>query len=173
MTQLIPGQTVPDLDLPLTIDARFELSKQQPEAFTMLVFYRGKHCPICKKYLTELSGKLDQFTDKGINVFAVSMDSPERAAVSHEEWDTGDVPLAHSLSEDKAREWGLYISEKRDGSEEPDMFSEPGLFLVKPDGTLHFAVVQNAPFTRPDLDDLLSGLSFTLENDYPTRGTLS
>ena len=25
----------------------------------------------------------------------------------------------------------------------------------------------------PDLDDLLSGLSFTLENDYPTRGTLS
>ena len=41
MTQLIPGQTVPDLDLPLTIDARFELSKQQPEAFTMLVFYRA------------------------------------------------------------------------------------------------------------------------------------
>ena len=173
MTQLIPGQPVPDLDLPLTIDARFELSKQQPEAFTMLVFYRGKHCPICRKYLTELSGKLDQFTDKGINVFAVSMDSPERAAVSHEEWDTGDVPLAHSLSEDKAREWGLYISEKREGSEEPDIFSEPGLFLVKPDGTLHFAVVQNAPFTRPDLDDLLSGISFTLDKDYPTRGTLS
>ena len=43
MTQLIPGQTVPDLDLPLTIDARFELSKQEPDAFTMLVFYRGKH----------------------------------------------------------------------------------------------------------------------------------
>ena len=142
MTQLIPGQPVPDLDLPLTIDARFELSKQHPEAFTLLVFYRGKHCPICRKYLTELSG-------------------------------TGDVPLAHSLSEDKAREWGLYISEKREGSEEPDIFSEPGLFLVKPDGTLHFAVVQNAPFTRPDLDDLLSGISFTLDKDYPTRGTLS
>ena len=80
---LIPGQPVPELDLPLTIDARFELSKQDPEAFTMLVFYRGKHCPICKKYLTELGTKLSNFTDKGINVFAVSMDSPERAAVSH------------------------------------------------------------------------------------------
>ena len=46
-------------------------------------------------------------------------------------------------------------------------------FLVKPNGTLHFAVVQNAPFTRPDLDDLLSGISFTLDKDYPTRGTLT
>ena len=170
---LVPGQPVPDLDLPLTIDARFELSKQSPDSFTMLVFYRGKHCPICKKYLTELGSKLGKFTGKGINVFAVSMDSPERAQVSHEEWDTGDLPLAHSLSEEKAREYGLYISEKREGSEEPERFSEPGLFLVKPDGTLHFAVVQNAPFTRPDLDDLLSGLTFTLENDYPTRGTLT
>ena len=170
---LKPGQPVPALDLPLTIEARFELEKQKPENFTMLVFYRGKHCPICRKYLTELGGKLDKFTDKGINVFAISMDSPERAAVSHEEWDTHDLPLAHSLSEDKAREFGLYISEKREGSEEPDVFSEPGLFVVKPDGTLHFAVVQNAPFTRPDLDDLLEGLMFTIEKNYPTRGTLT
>ena len=170
---LIPGKPVPSLDLPLTIDARFELSEQSPENFTMLVFYRGKHCPICKKYLTELGSKLSNFTDKGINVFAVSMDSPERAAVSHEEWDTGDLPLAHSMPEEKAREWGLYISQKREGSEEPDMFSEPGLFVVKPDGTLHFAVVQSAPFTRPDLDDLLEGLEFTMDKGYPTRGTLT
>ena len=168
---LKPGQPVPALDLPLTIEARFELEKQKPDNFTMLVFYRGKHCPICKKYLTELGRKLDKFTDKGINVFAISMDSPERAAVSHEEWDTHDLPLAHSLSEDKAREYGLYISEKREGSKEPDVFSEPGLFVVKPDGTLHFTVVQSAPFTRPDLDDLLEGLMFTIEKDYPTRGT--
>ena len=168
---LKPGQPVPALDLPLTIEARFELEKQKPDNFTMLVFYRGKHCPICKKYLTELGRKLDKFTDKGINVFAISMDSPERAAVSHEEWDTHDLPLAHSLSEDKAREFGLYISEKREGSKEPDVFSEPGLFVVNSDGTLHFTVVQSAPFTRPDLDDLLEGLMFTIEKDYPTRGT--
>lgn len=170
---LKPGQKVPDLDLPLTIDARFVLSDQDPENYTMLVFYRGKHCPICKKYLTELGSKLSTFTDKGINVFAVSMDSPERAAVSDEEWETGDLPLAHSLSEDKAREYGLYISEKRPDSEEPDKFSEPGLFLVKPDGTLYFTVVQNAPFTRPDLDELLEGIGFVLKKDYPTRGTLT
>ena len=168
---LIPGKPVPSLELPLTIDAKFALSDQSPDNFTMLVFYRGKHCPVCKRYLEELGGRLSDFTDKGINVFSVSMDSPERAAVSHEEWETHDLPIAHSLSEEEAREWGLFISEKREGSEEPEIFSEPGLFLVKPDGTLHFSVVQSAPFTRPDLDELLEGITYTLENDYPTRGT--
>jgi peroxiredoxin len=170
---LKPGQPVPDLELPLTIDASFRLSQQSPEAFTMLVFYRGKHCPICKTYLTELGTKLDKFTQRGVNVFAISMDSKDRAMVSHGEWETGDLPLAYGLSEDQAREWGLYISEQRPGSEEPEHFSEPGLFLVKPDGTLYFAVTQNAPFTRPSLDELIQGIDFVLDKDYPTRGTLT
>ena len=168
---LIPGQKAPDLELPLTIDAKFALADQTPDNFTMLVFYRGKHCPICKKYLEEIGGKLDQITKRGINVFAVSMDSEERAMVAHNEWETHDLPLAHSMSEDQAREWGLYISEKREGSEEPERFSEPGLFLVKPDGTIWMAQMQSAPFTRPDIDQLMGNLDFALQNDYPARGT--
>ena len=62
---LKPDTVAPDFDLPLTIDARFKLSDQTPDAFTMLVFYRGKHCPVCKKYLTELGGRLSDFTDRG------------------------------------------------------------------------------------------------------------
>ncbi|WAT18350.1 peroxiredoxin-like family protein [Aurantiacibacter sp. MUD11] len=170
---LKPGDTAPDLDLPLTIDARIKLSDQTPDNFTMLVFYRGKHCPICRKQLEEIGNRLDDFTSRGINVFAISMDSPERAAVSHEEWDTHDLPLAHSLSEEQAREWGLYISQKREGSQEPEVFSEPGMFLLYPDRKLYFAVTQNAPFTRPPINDLLSGIDFITKNDYPTRGTLT
>ncbi len=170
---LKPGSQAPDLDLPLTIDARFKLSDQSPEQFTMLVFYRGKHCPICKGQLEELGGRLSDFTSRGINVFAISMDSPERAQVAHQEWDTHDLPLAHSLSEDQARDWGLFISQKREGSEEPEMFSEPGLFLLNPDRSVYFQVIQNAPFTRPDLDDLLEGIDYVMKNDYPTRGTLT
>lgn len=168
---LIPGQKVPDLALELTIDARFQLAKQKPDAFTMLVFYRGKHCPICKKYLEELGGKLSKFTEMGVSPFAISMDSRERAMVTHEEWDTHDLPLAYGLSEDEAREWGLFISEKRPDSDEPERFSEPGLFLIEPDGTLFFKQVQSAPFTRPPLDDLLGAIELVQEKDYPARGT--
>ncbi len=170
---LTPDHKVPALDLPLTIGARYDLSKQHPDNFTMLVFYRGKHCPICKGYLKELAGKLDEFTKRGINVAAVSMDSKDRAMVVDQEWDTGDVPLAYDLSEERAREWGLYISQGRPDTEEPDIFSEPGLFLVRPDGSLYFVSVQNAPFTRPPLDQLLQGIDYVLENGYPTRGTLT
>ena len=170
---LKPGQKVPSLDLPLTIDAQYELSKQDPANFTAIVFYRGKLCPICKRYLQEWGENLQKFVDLGVNPVAVSMDSEDRAMVAHEEWDTHDLPLAYDMSEDKAREWGLFISEKREGSEEPDKFSEPGLFLVKPDGTLFFANVQSAPFTRPPLDELLEGLEFVINNDYPVRGTLT
>ncbi|QWC58150.1 redoxin domain-containing protein [Erythrobacter sp. 3-20A1M] len=168
---LIPGEKTPDIQLPLTIEAQFELSKQSPDAFTMLVFYRGSHCPICENYLEELGGELDRFTRRGLNVFAISMDSKERAMKVDDEWDTGDLPLVYDLSEEDARNWGLYISEKREGSEEPDRFSEPGLFLIRPDGTLYMAQVQSAPFTRPDLDDLLENLDFIAEEDYPPRGT--
>ena len=168
-----PGTPAPTLDLPLTIGARYELSKQNPENFTLVVMYRGKHCPICKQQLQDLSSKLDEFTKRGINVVAVSMDSEERAMVVHEEWDTGDVPLAYNMSEEKAREWGLFISKAREGSEEPAVFSEPGMFLIRPNGDLYFESIQNAPFTRPPLDDLIKGIDFIMSNDYPTRGTLT
>ena len=167
---LNPGDTAPDIDLPLTIDARFKLSDQSPEQFTMLVFYRGKHCPICKKYLTEIGSRLRDITDRGVNVFAVSMDDEDRAMVVDKEWDTGDLPLVYDMSEDMAREWGLFLSSKRDGSEEPDTFSEPGLFLIRPDQTVYFVQVQSAPFTRPDLDQLMDGLDIIKKNDYPPRG---
>lgn len=168
-----PGTQVPELNLPLTINAEYDLSKQTPENFTLVVMYRGKHCPICRNQLKTLAGKLDEFTSRGINVVAVSMDAEDRAMVVDSEWETGDVPLAFNMSEETARAWGLYISQGREGSDEPDVFSEPGMFLVRPDGTLYFAAVQNAPFSRPPLDELLQGIDYILKNDYPTRGTLT
>ena len=46
-------------------------------------------------------------------------------------------------------------------------------FLVKirPDGTLMLADISNGPAARPDLDELLDGMRFNIDNDRPTRGT--
>ncbi len=170
---ITPDTKVPDLDLPLTNGLRYKLSEQTPDNFTLLVFYRGKHCPICRNQLEDLSAKLQTFTENGVSVVAVSMDSKERAMHIDENWNTGDVPLAYELSEDDARKWGLYISEKRPDSEEPEVFSEPGMFLVRPDLKLYFASTQNAPFTRPPLDELIQGIKFIVSKGYPTRGTLT
>ena len=56
------------------------------------------------------------------------------------------------------------------GVEEPALFSEPGVFLVKPDGSLYFGAVQTMPFVRPHFDELLAALDFVIAKDYPARG---
>jgi hypothetical protein len=59
------------------------------------------------------------------------------------------------------------------GVEEPALFSEPGLFLVRPDGTLYFATVQTMPFARPHFDDIVKAIDFVLAKDYPARGEVA
>ena len=82
--------------------------------------------------------------------------------------------IGHDLSLDQAREWGLYISASRGktsiGIEEPDLFSEPGVFIVRPDGTLYYGAVQTMPFARPAFQDLLGAIDFAIAKDYPARG---
>ncbi len=53
ITPLMPRQPVPSLDVPTVGGGTWSLSGQTPEKFTMIVFYRGLHCPICSLYLGE------------------------------------------------------------------------------------------------------------------------
>lgn len=84
------------------------------------------------------------------------------------------VKVGYGLSLKTAKEWGLYISASRGktsiGIEEPALFSEPGVFLVRPDGTLYYGAVQTMPFARPPFQDLLGAIDFAVAKDYPARG---
>ncbi|MEM1401476.1 MAG: redoxin domain-containing protein, partial [Pseudomonadota bacterium] len=64
-TPLIPRQPVPSLDLPLAGGGRFVLADESPENFTLIVFYRGLHCPICSNYLGDLASKASDFAERG------------------------------------------------------------------------------------------------------------
>lgn len=165
-----PTTKVPELSLPLINDTQWELSKQKPENYTLLVFYRGYHCPKCKQQLENLQEQLSEFTERGINVIGISMDSEARAKKTGSEWDIETIPIAYNLSEAQAREWGLFISESI-SDKEPAVFSEPGLFLVKPDSTLFLSSLQSMPFARPHFKDLLKAIDFIEKEDYPARGT--
>ncbi len=177
LTPLLPRRPVPALSVPTTGGARWTLNEDPPRAFTMVVFYRGLHCPICGRYLAELEGRLDDFSQRGVTVMAISADPPDRARESLAKWRLTRLALGHSLPLETARAWGLYLSRGRGttsgGVMEPDLFHEPGLFLVRPDGTLYFAQVQTAPFTRPGVAELLSAIDFVIKNDYPARGEVT
>lgn len=169
---LLPKTKVPSLEVPLINDAHWKLSDQNPDNFTLVLFYRGLHCPVCKGQLEELASNLDKFTERGINVIAVSADTEKRAKLTAEKWDIPSLPIGYDLPLEKAADYGLFIS-KGVSDKEPDYFTEPGLFLIQPDGTLFFSSIQSMPFARPQFDDLLGGIDYILKNDYPARGEVS
>ena len=171
---LMPRQPVPSLQVPTLNHGSFKLSEDAAPNFTMLVVYRGLHCPLCVKYLRDLVRLHPEFDKRGVKVVALSSDTRERAQAIAEQLDAPGLRLGYELPLATAREWGLYISTSRGatsiGIEEPALFSEPGLFVVRPDGTLYYGAVQTMPFARPHFDELLSALDVALTKNYPARG---
>ena len=72
----------------------------------------------------------------------------------------------------KLRTLGLYISNPRTPPETDKQFSEPGLFVINPEGKAHVIDISNAPFARPDLAQVLNGIKFAREKKFPVRGTV-
>jgi peroxiredoxin len=145
------------------------LADQHPENFLMLVFYRGHHCPICKTYLEKLHGLLGDIAKQGITVFAASGDTEERASKSQDEWKIDDLDLGYGMTVEQMNEWGLYISSAIK-EEEPAVFGEPGLFLIKPDQTIYYVAYNSMPMGRPNLKEVIEFVEFILKKDYPARG---
>jgi peroxiredoxin len=109
-----------------------------------------------------------------VTVIAVSSDGQERAQAMADKVGAAGLRFGYDLTLAQARQWGLYISSSRGktsiGIEEPALFSEPGVFLVRPDGTLYYGAVQTMPFARPHFDELLAAIDFAVSKDYPARG---
>lgn len=173
MSRLMPRQPVPALRVP-TLTGDWDLAAQKPERFTLVVFYRGLHCPICKTYVSELDNLVAEFATRGVGIQVLSSDTRDRAEAARDNWGLANLNLGYGLSIEMARSWGLYVSTSRGktsaGIEEPALFSEPGLFLVRPDGTLYWGSISTMPFARPHFREILGGLDFVIKVDYPARG---
>ncbi len=171
---LMPRQKTPDLSLPTLDHGQFDLSTDGSDRGTVICFYRGLHCPLCAKYLTELEKRVGEFAERGVKTIAISSDGEERTRKMAQSIDAKNLRFGYDLSLEKAREWGLYISTSRGktsiGIEEPALFSEPGLFMVTPEQTLYYGSTQTMPFVRPHFSELVGALDFAIANNYPARG---
>lgn len=171
---LLPRLPTPALNLPTLDHGVFDLATDAAEHFSLLVFYRGLHCPICAKYLLELARLVPEFEKRGVKVIALSSDTQERARQMADKLDAPGLRMGYGLPLDVARQWGLYISTSRGvtsiGIEEPALFSEPAVYIVRPDSTLYYAAVQTMPFARPNFADLVGAIDFALAKNYPARG---
>lgn len=171
MMRPTPKHKAPKLQFPLVNGNTFELGKEAPEHFTLIVFYRGLHCPVCKKYLQQLEELLPDFEKRGVNVVAVSMDSEKRARLSRKDWELKNLALGYDLNAETAKSWGLFMSEGIKDAE-PDVFSEPGLFLIDNQTEVYYSSITSNPWGRPYLPSFLEAIDFILDKKYPARGEL-
>ena len=171
---LKPRKPVPALEFDLVDGGHWSLAAQKPQNFTMVVFYRGLHCPVCQRYTSELNGMIEDYNKRGVSTVITSTDSKERAAEAKRKWGLPNLTVGYGMTIEKAREWGLFVSTSRGqtsaGIEEPALFAEPGLFLVKPDATLYWSSVSTMPFARPHFTDILGAIDFAISKNYPARG---
>ena len=138
----------------------------------MLIVYRGKHCPLCTRYLNELANYKERLAAINIDLVAVSGDSKAQLEEHTTKLDL-NFPIFYGLSVEEMKSLGLYISHPRSEQETDHPFAEPGLFVINEQGTLQVVDISNNPFVRPDIENLVSGLEWIRKNDYPIRGTYS
>ncbi|MFK7871068.1 MAG: redoxin domain-containing protein [Roseobacter sp.] len=139
------------------------------DRWTMLFVYRGKHCPRCKRFLNKLNDALADWTSV-MDVVVVSADTEEKARADMQEFGW-HFDLAYGLTEAQMRRLGLYVSDPLSEAETTTRFAEPGAFGIRPDGSLMLVDISNGPAARPDLAELLDGMTFNIKNDRPIRGT--
>ena len=172
--KLKAGDTLPLLEATTLDGTRVTLGQPQGDAEWQAVFvYRGKHCPLCTKYLNEIESYKQAFSDVGVDILAVSGDSKQQLEQHLDKLDIS-FPIAYGLTEEQMKTLGLYISLPRSAAETDHNFAEPRLFVVNEHGSLHVVDLSNNPFVRPELGALTRGLAWIRdpENNYPIRGTL-
>ncbi len=171
--KLHAGADFPSLPATGQDDAVVDISKPTGNAdWQMVVVYRGRHCPMCTKFLNSLAGFRQRLLDIGIDIAAVSGDSKEQLEDHLTRLDV-NFPLFHGLTIEQMKDLGLYISVPRSAQETDHNFPEPGLFVINADGQVQVVDLSNNPFARPDLAIFVSGLEWIRnpENNYPIRGT--
>lgn len=142
---------------------------ENTDRWTMLVVYRGKHCPRCKKYLNKLNDMRQAWQNAGIDIICLSADPRKKAQADLDEFGWG-FDLGYGLEVADMRRLGLYVSTPLSEAETDRPFAEPGTYCISPQGRVQIIAISNSPAARPDLDELLDGMKFNITNNRPARG---
>lgn len=170
---LQPGQKFPLIEVKELSGAKLALSvPAKGYDWKMVVIYRGKHCPLCTKYLQELNQLLPEFNALGVDVCAVSSDSLARAQ-SQMASVFPNFEVGYDLGVQQMKSLGLFISEPRLGMDAERPFAEPGLFVINENGELQMLDISNVPFARPPLSSMLMGIRYyrNMKNKLPFNGS--
>ena len=105
----------------------------------------------------------------GVEVIAISSNNEALAKETYTEWALDGLTLGYGCSIETARNWGLFIS-KGIKEKEPNLFIEPGVFIIKSDRKLYASSIQTMPFARPPIREIFGAIKYVTKERYPARG---
>lgn len=172
-TKFAAGAKFPELIVKDRHGKQVDISKPANGCdWKMVIVFRGVHCPLCTKYLKSLPALLQRFKDAKIDVAAVSADSVEQLGKHLEALEFDDsFPIYCGMTVEQMQNLGLYVSYPRSEKETDHLFAEPGLFVIDEGKNTRLIDISNGPFARPDLEQVIFGLEWIRNNEYPIRGT--
>ena len=109
--KLAAGSQIPDIYFSLINGSSIRLSEETSN-WTLLMVYRGLHCPICKDYAVKFENKLSKLQDINTQLILISADPKEQAKIFAEELNLKSK-IGYGLTIDQMRKLGLYLSEPR------------------------------------------------------------
>ncbi|MGC9357228.1 MAG: thioredoxin-dependent peroxiredoxin [Anaerolineae bacterium] len=120
--------------------------------WVVLFFYPGDFTFVCPTELVAVAERYEEFTERGVEVLSISVDSPQvhKAWQEHELSKMVEGGIPYPMLSDKAGEIGeMYLV--YDPDEGVDL---RGFFVIDPDGVLQVAEILNASMGR-DVDEML------------------
>ncbi|GAA4650774.1 peroxiredoxin-like family protein [Kistimonas scapharcae] len=155
--KLAAAAPFPNITLP-TLESTSHTLGQPQEGFEwcMVVIYRGKHCPLCTRYLNQLETLKQRLHNLKVDLVAASADSREQLS-EHMQQLSISFPVTYGLTVEHMHQLGLYISSPRSPQETDHPFSEPGLFVINEHGVVQVIDISNSPSFRPELETVIAG----------------
>ena len=99
--KLHAGTDFPALTVTAQDGSQVDISKPTGDAdWQMVTVYRGRHCPMCTKFLNSLAGFRQRLLDIGVDIAAVSGDSKEQLEEHLSRLDV-NFPLHYGLSQEQ------------------------------------------------------------------------
>ncbi len=142
-----PGHLAPELTGTTADGGSFELRADGKQA-TVLVFYRGLHCGICRERLRELEAHRSAYREAGADVVAVSAEAQQEVTRTPAELGVS-FPVVRVDSATLA-EWGLLGGEQK--------LPLPGSFVLDRRGVIHYRHVGRNAADRASDIELLAAL---------------
>lgn len=159
------GSLAPDFSLPCTMGAAATVHTASLADFRgrwlMLVFYPRDFSLVCPTELTALSGRIEEFRNRGCELLGISTDTID----THAQWIAAPrsqqglgglaFPLASDVDGAVAKAYGVFLAWQK--------LALRGLFVIDPNGVVQYAVVHNTSVGRRSdeilrvLDALQSG----------------